>query len=78
MYLFSALFVVDCSGVALGSAYSYASPTPAPVGTLVNVTCASGYAWTPAPTSDIRTANCSNGTSGGFWQIIGGSSCTGK
>ena len=64
-------YAVDCSTAVISGPFSYTIPSPATQGTLMSVTCAVGYAWTPAPTTGARNANCSNGQ----WVIAGGASC---
>lgn len=66
---------MDCSGATIVGPYSYTSPTFAPIGTLLPVTCTSGFVWSSAPTSGAHNAICSNVSNSGQWVFSG--SCVG-
>lgn len=56
------------------SAYIPSSPVP---GTVVNVSCATGFVWNSAPTTGTRNASCVAGTPA-TWNIFGGAQCLGE
>ena len=68
-------FAVDCSTALISGPYIYTTPTPATQGTVMSVTCAAGYTWTPAPTTGALNATCSNVSNSGKWIIPNGASC---
>ena len=69
---------MDCSGFSIPGSYVYSVSMPAPVGTIMSVSCPEAEAWSFAPVYSARNATCTNVSNTGEWVLSNSDSCVGK
>ena len=74
-YVLYLVSLVDCSTASIAGPVSYTVPSPATLGTSMNVSCNFGYQWTVTPYNGPQTTTCSNVSGSGQWVIPGGATC---
>ena len=64
------MYVVDCGGSTNLEAFIYSLPTPAPVGTVMSVSCQS------TSNFSVHNATCTNVSGTGQWIIAENATCS--